>query len=162
MIILRYYKKNNQSAAVAGPRLLFLLIIAVLFSGVQGQSTLSQSGSDAFSTSSESNDDTGGDSTSLAASAAAALKEILVSRCSVESNHYMVLIFVQLFFPFLLPIDPNSLTPELLKTRNTEFGESPSRWQQGEVNDSGRVQSHPLHQERIQHSWRDRIHKEDF
>ncbi len=74
---------------MAGPRLFFLLIVAVLFSGVQAQSTPPQSGaSDAFSTSFEQSNDTNGSSTvsSQAASAVAATKDILVSEFSVSNT----------------------------------------------------------------------------
>jgi hypothetical protein len=94
MILHRSYKsfltpQRNGAAAVAGPRLFFLLIIAVLFSGVQAQSTPPQSGaSDAFSTSFEQSNDTNGISavSSRAASAVAATKDILVSEFSVSNT----------------------------------------------------------------------------
>ena len=96
MILHRSYKsfltpQRNGAAAVAGPRLFFLLIIAVLFSGVQAQSTPPQSGaSDAFSTSFEQSNDTNGISmsavSSRAASAVAATKDLLVSEFSVSNT----------------------------------------------------------------------------
>ena len=94
MILHRSYKsflttQRNGAAAVAGPRLFFLLIVAVLFSGVQAQSTPPQSGaSDAFSTSFEQSNDTNGISavSSRAASAVAATKDILVSEFSVSNT----------------------------------------------------------------------------
>jgi hypothetical protein len=94
MILHRSYKsflttQRNGAAAVAGPRLFFLLIVAVLFSGVQAQSTPPQSGaSDAFSTSFEQSNDTNGSSavSSQAASAVAATKDILVSEFPVSNT----------------------------------------------------------------------------
>ena len=94
MILHRSYKsflspQRNGAAAVTGPRLFFFLIVAVLFSGVQAQSTPPQSGaSDAFSTSFEQSNYTNGSSTasSRAVSAIAATKDILVSEFSVSNT----------------------------------------------------------------------------
>ena len=93
MILHRSYKsflttQRNGAAAVAGPRLFFLLIVAVLFSGVQAQSTPPQSAPDAFSTSFEQSNYTNGSSTasSRAVSAIAATKDILVSEFPVSNT----------------------------------------------------------------------------
>jgi hypothetical protein len=91
MILHRNYKSfltTQRNGAAAGPSLFFLLIITVLFSGVQAQSTPPQSAPDAFSTSFEQSNYTNGSSTasSRAVSAIAATKDILVSEFSVSNT----------------------------------------------------------------------------